>query len=82
MLVHIFMLQGPILIAKFHEMLKTGKSPLPLTEFLEAVKIQLAAKEARQTGKTIYLEDLGYNKGFDGKAFTEQYRMNKWKGKY
>jgi predicted dehydrogenase len=70
------------LIAKFHEMLKTGKSPLPLTEFLEAVKIQLAAKEARQTGKTIYLEDLGYNEGFDGKAFTEQYRMNKWKGKY
>jgi len=70
------------IIAKFNEMLRTGKAPLPLEEFLEAVKIQLAAKEARQTGRTIYLEDLVYDEGFDGKTYTEKYRMNKWKGKY
>lgn len=70
------------IIARFHTMLLEKKAPLPLSEFLEAVQVQLAALRARQTGATVHLDDLGYDEGFDGKAYTAAYRMNKWKGKY
>ena len=70
------------IIAQFHKMLVEKKAPLPLPEFLEAILVQLAALRARQTGVTVYLDDLGYDEGFDGKAYTAAYRMNKWKGKY
>lgn len=70
------------IIAQFHTMLVEKKAPLPLSDFMEAILIQLAALRSRQTGVTVCLDDLGYDEGFDGKAYTAAYRMNKWKGKY
>ena len=70
------------IIERFHEMLCKGEAPLPLEQLLEAVKIQLAAQRARKTGMAVYLDELPYDDGFDGKAYTNQYRINKWKGQY
>ncbi len=70
------------IIAQFHTMLVEKKAPLPLADFLEGVLVQLAALRARQTGVTVHLDDLGYDEGFDGAAYTAAYRANKWKGKY
>jgi predicted dehydrogenase len=70
------------IIEQFHEMLCSGKAPLAIGDFLEAVKIQLAARMARGTGMTVYLDELPYDEGFDGKSYTAQYRIGKWGGKY
>lgn len=72
----------PAIIEKFHQMLITGKPPVPLSELLECVKVQLAGKMARQTNRTVYLEHMEDDNGFDGKSYAKQYRMGKWKGKY
>jgi len=72
----------PPIIEKFHEMIITKKPPVPLSELLECVKVQLAGKLSRETNQIVYLDRLEYDNGFDGKAYAYQYRQGKWKGKY
>lgn len=48
-----------------------------LTDALEAVKILIAAKRARQYGGEIYLDSLNMDNGFDGAAFAASYALSK-----
>lgn len=48
-----------------------------LTDALEAVKILIAAKRARQYGGKIYLDSLNMDDGFDGAAFAASYALSK-----
>ncbi|MBI4551636.1 MAG: Gfo/Idh/MocA family oxidoreductase [Candidatus Latescibacteria bacterium] len=70
------------LIEWFHAMLTERTLPNPLDDSLESIKVQLAALKARQTGLTVYLDDLAYDEGFDGAAYAASYRIQKWKGAY
>jgi predicted dehydrogenase len=64
-------------VTEFVRMLKTGAAAISLEDSLEAVRISLAADQAQQTGRTIYLGDLGLSAGFDGHAFAADYARGK-----
>jgi predicted dehydrogenase len=61
------------MLTRFVEMVRTGEPPTPFAESLEAVKVLLAARRARATGETVYLDDLTADEGFDGEAFILEY---------
>jgi len=61
------------MLTRFVAMVRTGEPPTPFAESLEAVKVLLAARRARATGETVYLDDLTADEGFDGEAFILEY---------
>jgi len=67
------------LLEAFAKMLNEKQIDITIEQFLEPVKILIAAKVARQTGLTIALEDLEIDDGFDGTPFIREYRLSKLK---
>ncbi len=66
------------LLERWVDMLKTGEMPAPYSDYLEACCILIAARRTRETGSTVYLDDLTMDEGFDGAAFAQEYKHNKW----
>ncbi len=63
----------PQLLTRFIEMVRSGEPAAPFAASFEAVTALLAARRARATGHTVYVDDLGADEGFDGDAFVLEY---------
>lgn len=66
------------LLAQWVALLKTGEMPAPYKNYLEACCVLIAARRARATLGTVYLDDLTMDEGFDGAAFAADYKHQKW----
>ncbi|NOZ23095.1 MAG: Gfo/Idh/MocA family oxidoreductase [Planctomycetes bacterium] len=64
------------LLEAIARMLDEKKMEFTIEQYVEAVNVLIAAKIARQTGRTIALEDLTIDDGFDGTPFIKEYRTN------
>jgi len=65
------------LVGAFVNTLRTGESPQPLADQLEAIKIALAAKMARRDRRPVYLSEITNQEAFDGHAFAAEYAKGK-----
>jgi predicted dehydrogenase len=66
------------LLTRWVHMLKTGEMPAPYRDYMEACCVLIAARRARETERTVYLDDLTMDEGFDGAAFAAEYKHQKW----
>jgi len=61
------------LVRKLVELFRDRKADIPIRDFVEPVKVLIAAKASRRTGGVVALADLAPDEGFDGREFIREY---------
>jgi len=67
----------PPFLYNFLKLISGEQAAFSLSDALEAVKIHIAAQQARQYGGIVYLDSLKMDDGFDGAAFAASYALSK-----